>query len=161
MYSVSALVVTVLILSIWNIVDITSEFKDEGKSGREAFGATLGRNPVSFILAIYTFIAMWFVLGLCGFHVYLVCTGQTTYEQLKRDFPLGSPYSRGKIANFLTLFCSSEASLASDHAPEPAQDDPLRRVKYIDAKEVNVIMKDLEMKQSQISNSQVLRSEVK
>lgn len=71
-----------------------------------AYASVLARNPISLIISIYCFIGLFFVLGLCGFHNYLVCTGQTTNEKLKHTYPHGSQYSNGIVNNCIKLFCT-------------------------------------------------------
>ena len=73
----------VLILSIYHVVTLTDEYKAVGMGTSAALEATLRRNPISLLLAIYAFAALFFVGGLCGFHVYLVCAGLTTNEQVR------------------------------------------------------------------------------
>jgi palmitoyltransferase ZDHHC9/14/18 len=62
--------------------------------------------PISFILLVIAFPAVWFVCGLTGYHIYLVCVGQTTNEQLKTTFPWGSPHTQGWRRNCAQLFCT-------------------------------------------------------
>ncbi|KAK1320019.1 putative S-acyltransferase [Acorus calamus] len=65
------------------------------------------KSPVSGILIIYTFIAAWFVGGLTAFHLYLICTNQTTYENFRYRYDgKMNPYNRGCIQNIKEIFFS-------------------------------------------------------
>ncbi|XP_072991405.1 probable protein S-acyltransferase 7 [Typha latifolia] len=58
------------------------------------------RSPVSGILILYTFVVVWFVGGLTAFHLYLICTNQTTYENFRYRYDRkGNPYNRGFVEN--------------------------------------------------------------
>ncbi|GMI79804.1 hypothetical protein like AT3G26935 [Hibiscus trionum] len=63
-------------------------------------------SPVSAILILYTFMTAWFVGGLTVFHLYLIITNQTTYENFRYRYDSKrNPYNRGCIRNiFETLF---------------------------------------------------------
>ncbi|KAM0947143.1 putative protein S-acyltransferase [Dioscorea sansibarensis] len=66
------------------------------------------RSPVSGILIIYTFIAAWFVGGLTAFHMYLICTNQTTYENFRYRYDKkANPYNHGCARNIVEIFFSS------------------------------------------------------
>ncbi|XP_042433121.1 probable protein S-acyltransferase 7 isoform X2 [Zingiber officinale] len=66
------------------------------------------KTPASIALIIYTFISVWFVGGLSIFHLYLMSTNQTTYENFRYRYDQrDNPYNRGIIENFKEIFCTS------------------------------------------------------
>ncbi|KAH6781837.1 DHHC-type zinc finger family protein [Perilla frutescens var. hirtella] len=66
------------------------------------------KTPASMVLIIYTFIAVWFVGGLMTFHLYLISTNQTTYENFRYRYDRrGNPYNKGLLLNFKEIFCGS------------------------------------------------------
>ncbi|GLU18728.1 hypothetical protein SLE2022_350120 [Rubroshorea leprosula] len=66
------------------------------------------KTPASIVLIIYTFIAMWFVGGLTAFHLYLISTNQTTYENFRYRYDRrANPYDKGVVENFKEIFYSS------------------------------------------------------
>ncbi|CAD5177972.1 unnamed protein product [Musa acuminata subsp. malaccensis] len=70
--------------------------------------AAVLKSPVSGILVIYTFIATWFVGGLTAFHLYLICTNQTTYENFRYRYDgKMNPYNHGCIHNVKEVLFSS------------------------------------------------------
>ncbi|CAL5418650.1 unnamed protein product [Camellia sinensis] len=65
------------------------------------------KSPVSGILILYTFIASWFVGGLTAFHLYLIFTNQTTYENFRYRYDgKRNPYNIGCASNFSEIFFS-------------------------------------------------------
>ncbi|KAJ1283341.1 hypothetical protein BS78_03G121100 [Paspalum vaginatum] len=63
--------------------------------------------PLSLVLIVYTFVAAWFVGGLTVFHLYLMSTNQTTYENFRYRYDKKeNPYSRGVLANMSEVFCT-------------------------------------------------------
>lgn len=66
------------------------------------------KTPASICLIVYTFIAVWFVGGLTAFHLYLISTNQTTYENFRYRYDRrANPYNKGVMQNFGEIFYSS------------------------------------------------------
>lgn len=66
------------------------------------------KTPASIVLIIYTFISVWFVGGLTVFHLYLISTNQTTYENFRYRYDRrANPYNRGVVENFKEIFFTS------------------------------------------------------
>ncbi|KAL9246052.1 hypothetical protein vseg_019635 [Gypsophila vaccaria] len=85
------------------------------------------KTPASIVLIIYTFIAVWFVGGLTAFHLYLISTNQTTYENFRYRYDRrANPYNKGVVENFKEIFCTSIApsknnfrAIVQEEAPPP------------------------------------------
>lgn len=68
------------------------------------------KTPASIVLIVYTFISVWFVGGLTAFHLYLISTNQTTYENFRYRYDRrANPYNKGVVQNFGEIFCTSIA----------------------------------------------------
>ncbi|KAF5806955.1 putative protein S-acyltransferase [Helianthus annuus] len=66
------------------------------------------KTPASIVLIIYTFLAVWFVGGLTIFHLYLISTNQSTYENFRYRYDRSeNPYNRGIFGNFMEVFWTS------------------------------------------------------
>jgi hypothetical protein len=55
--------------------------KDRGN-----FLEALRESPLSAVVVLISFFGMWTVLGLAGFHTYLICVEQTTNEDVSRFY---------------------------------------------------------------------------
>ncbi|XP_040379950.1 probable protein S-acyltransferase 7 isoform X1 [Oryza brachyantha] len=89
----------------------------------------MAKTPASIALLIYTFIAVWFVGGLSVFHLYLMSTNQTTYENFRYRYDQrANPYNRGVVENIKEIFFSAiPASKNNFRAKVPIpQDQGLR-----------------------------------
>ncbi|KAL4354052.1 hypothetical protein GQ457_06G004890 [Hibiscus cannabinus] len=65
------------------------------------------KSPVSAILILYTFLTAWFVGGLTIFHLYLIFTNQTTYENFRYRYDSKrNPYNLGCVRNVFEVFFS-------------------------------------------------------
>ncbi|KAG5537250.1 hypothetical protein RHGRI_024637 [Rhododendron griersonianum] len=77
-------------------------------SERTSIWKAMIKTPASIALIIYTFIAVWFVGGLTVFHLYLISTNQSTYENFRYRYERrDNPYNRGVIGNFKEIFWTS------------------------------------------------------
>ncbi|KAI3694114.1 hypothetical protein L1987_77075 [Smallanthus sonchifolius] len=77
-------------------VNIIMTMQENGSSLWEA----MMKSPVSGILISYTFTVQWFVGGLSAFHLYLVITNQTTYENFRNRYEKRkNPFNHGCAQN--------------------------------------------------------------
>lgn len=68
----------------------------------------MSKTPASIVLILYTFFSVWFVGGLTVFHLYLISTNQTTYENFRYRYDRrANPYNKGVIQNFKEIFFTS------------------------------------------------------
>jgi len=95
--------------------------------------SAMRKEPIAAFLVVYTFLAIWFVLGLCLFHTYLVAINQTTNEKLRGMYEFGSSYSLGLIGNMQNLCCMIPESAVHIHHEEPV---PTAQLEEIQKKKV-------------------------
>ncbi|KAI5058104.1 hypothetical protein GOP47_0026274 [Adiantum capillus-veneris] len=80
---------------------------DEHSKRPRTVWQAIAEAPASMVLIIYTFIAVWFVGGLTVFHLYLISTNQTTYENFRYRYETRiNPYNLGIMKNFISIFCT-------------------------------------------------------
>jgi len=102
LYSVTTYSWFILGSSLYNLLNISEE-KGGGTSG---FTKQLERNPITFLIIIYTALVAILVSWLHFFHVYLVCAGQTTLEYIRGTYADSTPpQHRGCIENTKLALC--------------------------------------------------------
>jgi hypothetical protein len=109
------------------IFQIINYSRRAAEAGENPFVETLQHCIVSYLLALFTFILSWLLGGLCSFHVYLICVGQTTNEHLKGMFPSQSPFSRGVLRNFMALCCQPSSTSRFDLMRKVKRGDDLAK----------------------------------
>ncbi|XP_054803902.1 probable protein S-acyltransferase 3 isoform X2 [Prosopis cineraria] len=68
---------------------------------------SMSHDVISVVLIVYCFMCVWFVGGLTVFHLYLISTNQTTYENFRYRYDKKeNPYSKGLLGNFKELSCT-------------------------------------------------------
>mmetsp|Transcript_12410 Transcript_12410/g.14443 ORF Transcript_12410/g.14443 Transcript_12410/m.14443 type:complete len:401 (+) Transcript_12410:99-1301(+) len=103
-----ALNILVLATAVAQLAIRASEIAEEMQiGGGDAFGQALLREAMAAILSIYALGIVWFTFGLCAYHNWLVCTNQTTYEQIKGAFSgTVNPFHRGILGNYWDILCT-------------------------------------------------------
>jgi len=63
--------------------------------------------PIAAVLQVFCFLAFWSVASLWGYHVYLICVGQTTNEMVREVYRgRVNEYNEGWSQNCANTFCS-------------------------------------------------------
>lgn len=97
----------VLATSAAHLGIITTEFRNGGQGGGEALLSAMKEEPLTAALVFYCVSIVWFTVGLCLYHNYLICTNQTTYEQIKGVYTGGNnPFNRGILGNYQDVLLS-------------------------------------------------------
>lgn len=87
----------------------------------------MAKTPASIALVVYTFIAVWFVGGLSVFHLYLMSTNQTTYENFRYRYDQrANPYNRGVVENIKEIFFTPIPASRNDFSARVPQEQGLR-----------------------------------
>ncbi|KAK2994531.1 hypothetical protein RJ640_012530 [Escallonia rubra] len=98
---VSSSVVLCIFVFLISALDIKFLANDYGSVWK-----AIKESPASVVLMAYCFVLLWFVGGLTGFHLYLIGTNQTTYENFRyRVDSRLRIYDRGCLTNFNDVFC--------------------------------------------------------
>ncbi|XP_064028600.1 palmitoyltransferase ZDHHC18 isoform X2 [Pogoniulus pusillus] len=102
------------------------------RSQRDGFLATLKTTPASVLELVICFFSVWSILGLSGFHTYLVASNLTTNEDIKgswsskRGSEFANPYSHKSIlTNCCAVLCGPfhPRRMPARTLPFPAQPD--------------------------------------
>merc|ERR1719320_115582 len=97
------LCVFVIVHSLLLLFRVAAEFNDSDNWVNAKFA--MRQQPIAVFMVTFVFVAIWFPLGLCMFHIYLVVLNKTTNEELRGLHEFGSIYSIGLIGNIMHICC--------------------------------------------------------
>ncbi|EZG49267.1 DHHC palmitoyltransferase [Gregarina niphandrodes] len=101
-YSTSLYLILVLVASPVKFFVLVQDYHTDSLSN--AIKAAFEHAWDAAILTIYSLGFLWFVVGLTGYHAYLISTNQTTYEQIKGYYDDNTnPWDKGPLKNFRSL----------------------------------------------------------
>ncbi|RUP49903.1 DHHC palmitoyltransferase-domain-containing protein [Jimgerdemannia flammicorona] len=122
-FTATVMCLYVLSLSLAHVVILYMQGRS--KTPGYGFGTAIGQAPVSFVLVFITFVLVWSVGGLTGYHLFLISRNVTTHEQLRasmvrrQHFP--NPFDfNNPFLNCLYVLC------------RPQTKSYLRRRKYVE-----------------------------
>ncbi|KAD6119663.1 hypothetical protein E3N88_10934 [Mikania micrantha] len=91
---------------------------------KEVVLKAMQKDIVSDVLIVYCFITVWFVGGLTVFHLYLICTNQTTYENFRYRYDKKeNPYHKGIRRNLAEVFLSKIPPSLNDFRAFACEDE--------------------------------------
>ncbi|XP_061430753.1 palmitoyltransferase ZDHHC9-like [Lethenteron reissneri] len=103
-------------------------------SQRDGFLNALKDSPASVLEAVVCFFSVWSIIGLSGFHTYLVASNQTTNEDIKgswsskRGKDVYNPFSHGNVfSNCCAVLCGPLPPSLIDRRGE-IEEDALKTV---------------------------------
>lgn len=75
-------------------------------------------SPLSLLLVLFTGSGFMAVVGLFGFHVWLVTVGMTTHEHLRGTLVIRNPYDTGSpVRNWFLKMCRPFSPSFAKHGP--------------------------------------------
>eukprot|EP01097_Dermamoeba_algensis_P003518 TRINITY_DN2432_c0_g1_i1.p1 TRINITY_DN2432_c0_g1~~TRINITY_DN2432_c0_g1_i1.p1 ORF type:complete len:305 (-),score=11.60 TRINITY_DN2432_c0_g1_i1:360-1274(-) len=88
----------------FSLVKIVFMATKDGRSGIDSFTYIWADSPLVIPIALFMFIVTILVCSLASFHLFLIATGQTTYEKLKKVYKTQqNPFTKGPLMNFVHL----------------------------------------------------------
>jgi len=106
--STGSMNVASLATAVAKVAFVTARRRDRAaiSVGNALLGA-IAEVPLTVAIAVYCTALVWFTVGLCMYHTYLMSTNQTTYEQVKGTYSDGrNPFHRGILRNLQDVLCS-------------------------------------------------------
>ena len=96
----------------------------------------VGDAPAALCVLIFAFLGFWFVFVLSGFHAYLICTNQTTYESFRDGYSWReNPHNRGVLGNCWEVFCAPAPASRFAFRQPPSRQPPDRDLAEEEARE--------------------------